>query len=76
MGADKVLAGIEFDDGHLVYTSAVDGKTYMQAIPAVPESTVSTPVPATATPTVPDQLPSGAIGSGSRGPRQSDRPGN
>lgn len=47
LAADKVIANIAFDGDHLVYTSAVDGKTYMQAVPAVPTSSVSTPPPAT-----------------------------
>lgn len=71
LAADKVLPGIAFDEGHLVYTSAVDGKTYMQAVPAVPPSTVSTPVPAT-----PGQAPSGAAASESPSAQPTDRPGN
>lgn len=71
LAADKVMASITFDDGHLVYTSAVDGKMYMQAVPAVPPSTVST-----AAPTTPGQLPTGPIGSGTPAPQATDRPGN
>ena len=63
LAAGKVMAGIQFDDGHLVYTSAVDGKTYMQAIPAVPPSNVATPVPTT------------GAKSGSS-PQTSDQPGS
>jgi hypothetical protein len=53
LAADKVMSSIAFDGDHLVYTSAVDGKTYVQTIPAVPPSTVSTPAP-----TTPGELPS------------------
>lgn len=55
LAADKVMSSIAFDGDHLVYTSAVDAKTYIQTIPAVPPSTVSTPEP-----TTPGQLPSDA----------------
>jgi hypothetical protein len=71
LAADKVMSGIAFDEGHLVYTSAVDGKTYMQAVPAVPPSTVSTPVP-----TEPGQAPSGAAAPESPSPQPTDRSGN
>lgn len=73
LAADKVLANIAFDDGHLVYTSAIDGKTYMQAVPAVPPSTVATPVPPTPGPT-----PGGVPALESRAPSAlpSDRPGS
>ena len=73
LAADKVLASVAFDDGHLVYTSAIDGKMYMQAVPAVPPSTVATPVPPT-----PGPSPSGAPASGSPPPSvlPTDRPGN
>ncbi len=71
LSVDKVLPNISIDDGHLVYTLAVDGKTYMMAIPALPPSLVSTPVP-----TTPGQLPSGSTSSGSPAPQASDRPGN
>jgi hypothetical protein len=71
LAADKVMPGIAFDEGHLVYTSAVDGKTYMQAVPAVPPSTVSTPAP-----TEPGQAPSAAAASGSAAPQPTDPPGN
>jgi hypothetical protein len=47
LAADKVMSNVVFDRDHLVYTSAVDGKTYMPAIPAVPPSSVTTPPPAT-----------------------------
>jgi hypothetical protein len=70
LAADKVLATLSFDDaGHLVYTSAVDGKTYMQAVPAVPPSTVSTPA-------APTEVPSSAAASGSTSPQPTDRPGS
>jgi len=63
LAADKVMANVVFDGDHLVYTSAVDGKTYMQAVPAVPPSTVSTP-----TQGAPGEQPSGAA-SGSAAPQ-------
>jgi len=66
LAADKVLASVSFDDSSLIYTSAVDGKTYMQTLPAVPPSSASTP-----SPTIPGQVPSGAAT-----PPPSDRPGN
>ena len=69
LATTKVMSTISFDGaGHLVYTSAVDGKTYMQAVPAVPPSSVSTPAP-----TTPGQQPSGAVAS--RTPDASIRPG-
>jgi hypothetical protein len=71
LAADKVLANLAFDEGHLVYTSAIDGKTYMQAVPAVPPSSVATPVPAT-----PGPSPSGAPASVSPSAPPTDRPGN
>jgi hypothetical protein len=71
LAADKVLANVAFDEGHLVYTSAVDGRTYMQAVPAVPPSTVATPVPPTPGPT-----PSGPPASVSPSAILTDRPGN
>jgi hypothetical protein len=70
LAADKVIANIAFDGDHLVYTSAVDGKTYMQAVPAVPPSSVSTPPPAT---------PGGAgatAGSSAEAVPASDQPGS
>jgi hypothetical protein len=71
LSADKVLASVAFDDAHLVYTSAVDGKTYLQAVPEVRPSTASTP-----TPTTPGQVPSDAAAAGSAAPQATDRPGN
>jgi hypothetical protein len=71
LAADKVMSSLTFDDGHLVYTSAVDGKTYMQAVPSVPPSTASTP-----SPTLPGQLPSDSIASGSPAAPATDRPGS
>ena len=67
LAADKVMANIAFDAGHLVYTSAVDGNTYMQTVPAVPPSTVATPA-ATAQAT-----PAGPV---SPTPVATDRPGS
>jgi hypothetical protein len=71
LAADKVMSNVAFDSGHLVYTSAVDLKTYHQPVPAVPPSTIATP-----TPTIPGQLPTGATASESPAPQTSDRPGN
>ncbi len=71
LAAEKVMSSLTFDDGHLVYTSAVDGKTYMQAVPSVPPSTASTPAP-----TLPGQLPSDATASGSPAAQATDRPGS
>jgi hypothetical protein len=71
LAADKVSANISFDDGHLVYTSAIDGKTYMQVVPAVPPSTVATPVA-----TTPAPQPSGAPTSAASSAPPTDRPGN
>jgi hypothetical protein len=71
LAADKVMASIAFDDDHLVYTSAVDGKTYLQTVPDVPPSNVSTPGP-----TLPGVGPTGAAASGSAAPQATDRPGN
>jgi hypothetical protein len=70
-GVDKVLSSVSFYDDYLVYTSAVDLKTYHQPVPAVPPSTASTP-----SPTVPGQLPTGAAASESAAPQTSDRPGD
>jgi hypothetical protein len=63
LSAAKVLDSISFDDGHLVYTSAEDGKTYIRTIPAAPPSTVSTP-----TPTSPGEVPTGGTTSESPAP--------
>ena len=62
LAAEKVMDGIGFDNGHLVYTSAVDGRTHMEDIPAVPPSAVSTPSPTTPgeTPSEPAAQPSAA----------------
>jgi hypothetical protein len=69
LAAGKVLSSVFFDDaGHLVYASAVDGKTYMQAVPAVPPSSVSTPLA-----TAPGQQASGADPSAAQA---STRPGD
>ena len=71
LAADKVSSNIALDDDHLVYTSAIDGKTYMQAIPAVPPSTVATPAA-----TTPAPQPSGAAVSAQPSAEPTDRPGN
>ena len=70
LATDKVLPSISFDDSNLIYTSAVDGKTYMQSVPAVPPSNVSTPMP-----TLPGQLQSGASSAAPAAPA-TDRPGS
>jgi hypothetical protein len=70
LAAEKVLSSVSFDNSTLVYTSAVDGKTYVQSVPAVPPSTASTPVP-----TLPGQLQSGALPAGSSA-QATDRPGS
>ena len=69
--AEKVLSSVSFDDSTLVYTSAVDGRTYMQSVPAVPPSNASTPVP-----TLPGQLPSGGASPAAASALASDRPGS
>ncbi|MGZ6267043.1 MAG: zf-HC2 domain-containing protein [Candidatus Limnocylindrales bacterium] len=70
MGADEVLSAIVFDNSNFVYTSAVDGKTYMKPVPVMPPALV-----ATATPRAPSQAPGAAVSSG--GPASaSDRPGS
>jgi hypothetical protein len=46
LAAQQVMSNIQFDSAHLVYTLATDGKTYMQAIPALQPSTVATTTPA------------------------------
>ncbi len=70
MGADEVLSAIGFDNSNFVYTSAVDGKTYMKPVPVMPPALVST-----AKPTAPSQAPGSAGSSG--GPASaSDRPGS
>jgi hypothetical protein len=71
LGADKVMGSIAFDDGRLVYTSAVTGKTVMLDVPSVPPSKAETP-----SPTMPGQLPSGGAPSGSPTPPASGRPGD
>ena len=69
MAADKVLASLTFDAGRLIYTSAIDGKTYMQSVPAVPPSTIATPLPPTAGPSSSSPLESPL-------PLPTDRPGS
>jgi hypothetical protein len=68
LAADKVMAGVGFDATHRIYTSAVDGKTYLQAVPSVPPSVVptATPQPSQAS----DATPTPAA------PLSTDRPGN
>jgi hypothetical protein len=69
LAVDKVMGSIAFDDGRLIYTSAVNGKTYVQVVPSMGPSTVQTP-----SPTVPGQLP--AAGSALPTPPASGRPGD
>jgi hypothetical protein len=45
LAAEMVLSTIAIDDQNLIYTSAVDGKMYLQPMPAVPPSNASTPSP-------------------------------
>ena len=66
---DKVIANLTLENGRLIYTSALDGKTYMQIVPSVPPSTVATPLPPT-----PGPSSNGAVGSPS--PLPTDRPGS
>jgi len=68
---DEVLSGIQFADGRLVYTSAIDGKTYMEAVPSVPPSNAETP-----SPTVPGQLPASGDLASAPASQPTDRPGN
>ncbi len=70
LATEKVLSSVSFDDSSLVYTSAVDGKTYMQSMPAVPPSGASTPVP-----TLPGQPPGSQSPSAPSAPA-TDRPGS
>jgi hypothetical protein len=69
MANDKVIANLTLENGRLIYTSALDGKTYMQIVPSVPPSTAATPLPPT-----PGPSSSGAVGSPS--PLPTDRPGS
>ncbi len=66
LGAVNVMGSIAFDDGSLVYTSAVTGKTVLLNVPSVPPSMVETP-----SPTLPGQTPSGGAPSGSPTPQAS-----
>jgi hypothetical protein len=66
--AERVTASIQFDASHLLYTSAVDGKTYLQAVPPLQPSTAVTPGTVESSPQ--------AGGSASATPLSTDRPGN
>jgi hypothetical protein len=66
--AERVTASIQFDASHLLYTSAVDGKTYLQAVPPFQPSTAVTPGTVESSPQ--------ADGSASATPVSTDRPGN
>jgi hypothetical protein len=70
MAADEILSAIGFDNSNFVYTSAMDGKTYMKPVPVVPPSLVSTSVP-----TSPGPAPALAGSSGAPAPA-TDRPGS
>lgn len=69
LAADEVLSTIGFDDSNLVYTSAMDGKTYVKPVPVIPPP-VSTPTPPTRS-----QAPASTVPSGAPAPA-SDRPGS
>lgn len=71
LSAARVLDSISFDDGHLVYTSAEDGKTYIRALPAALPSTVSTPAP-----TAPSEVPTGGTTPEASAPQNTLSPGN
>ncbi len=69
VGADEVLPAIGFDDSNFVYTSAMDGKTYVKPVPVLPPALVSTPAP------TPSQAPASARSSGTPA-LASDLPGS
>ena len=71
LAVDKVMDSIAFDNGRLIYTSAVNGKTYIQEVPSIQPSTAQTP-----SPTVPGQLPSAGAASPTPTPPASGRPGD
>ena len=71
LAVDKVMDSIAFDNGRLIYTSAVNGKTYIQEVPSIQPSTAQTP-----SPTVPGQLPSAGAASPTPTPPPSGRPGD
>jgi hypothetical protein len=70
MAADEILPAIGFDNSNFVYTSAMDGKTYMKPVPVIPPSSVST-----STPTPPGGAPASA-GSSDSPELASNRPGS
>jgi hypothetical protein len=70
MAADEILSAIGFDNSNFVYTSAMDGKTYMKPVPVVPPSLVSTSAP-----TSPGPAPALVGSSGTPAPA-TDRPGS
>ena len=76
LAADTVMSSIAFDSGYLVYTSAVDGKTYRQTVPDVPASTVLTPAPSLPDAGSPGAGSPGATASYSVAPQTTDRPGS
>jgi hypothetical protein len=69
MAADEVMSTVGFDDSNLIYTSAMDGKTYVKPVPVVPPP-VSTPAPPARS-----LAPASAGPSGAPAPA-SDRPGS
>jgi hypothetical protein len=70
MAADEILSAIGFDNSNFVYTSAMDGKTYVKPVPVVPPSLVSTSAP-----TSPGPAPAVA-GSPAAPAPTADRPGS
>ena len=53
--AERVLAAIQLDNSHLVYTLAVDGQTYVQDVPSWQPSTTSTGEPPASAPVTTDR---------------------
>jgi hypothetical protein len=70
MAADEILSAIGFDNSNFVYTSAIDGKTYVKPVPVVPPSLVSTSAPTSSGP-APD-----LAGSPAAPAPTTDRPGS
>jgi hypothetical protein len=61
LAAGTVLSTICFDDGSLVYTSAMDGKTYMNAVPVLPSSSASASIGAPGLSPAPSIAPGSAV---------------
>jgi hypothetical protein len=70
MAADEILSAIGFDNSNFIYTSAMDGKTYMKPVPVVPPSLASTSAPTSS-----GAAPALAGSSGAPAPA-TDRPGS